>query len=292
MGRLWAGYLPAGVPAFVRRPQTCPQATIYQLRDLSGHCRNITVADARNTPQAPDVLLVMTKAQDTMAALAWHISQLPAEIPVVLFQNGLGSQQAIATRWPDRPVVAASTTEGANRPNSGLTVHAGGGQTWVGALTPKATRYLAQVTRALAASGLPIFCEPEILQRLWDKLIINAGINTFTALLDCLNGALPEHEFYRDNIAELCQELHVLMQAEGVESPGPQQMRTRIEAVAKATANNSSSMRSDIAHNRTTEIDYINGYICRRGQELGLTLPVNRMLTEQVTVLSRGNYYG
>ncbi|OEY68118.1 hypothetical protein BG841_16055 [Marinobacter sp. X15-166B] len=286
MGRLWAGYLPAGAAAFVQRPHTVPHPIDYQFCDLNGHHRRVTVADARDVTGTPEVLLVMTKAQDTQAAVAAHLPDLPPEVPVVLFQNGMGCQQAIARRWPERPVCAASTTEGAHRPDDQLTVHAGAGHTWVGAMTPTAHQQLSRVIRVLAASTRPVDCEPQILQRLWNKLIINAGINPFTALLDCPNGALPEQDYYRRHIDPLCLELHWLMEAEGLASPGPQQMRAQIETIARATANNSSSMRSDVARKRPTEIDYINGYVWRRGEELGLSLPVNRMLTEQVTALS------
>ncbi len=39
-----------------------------------------------------------------------------------------------------------------------------------------------------------------------------------------------------------------------------------------------SSTQQDIARGRPTEIDALNGYIARRGAELGIATPVNRTL--------------
>ena len=38
----------------------------------------------------------------------------------------------------------------------------------------------------------------------------------------------------------------------------------------------------DLAKGRTTEIDYLNGYVARESQALGLSAPVNRMLNALV----------
>jgi 2-dehydropantoate 2-reductase len=52
--------------------------------------------------------------------------------------------------------------------------------------------------------------------------------------------------------------------------------------VAEKTAKNTSSMLQDRRAGRPTEIDYINGYIVRRGKELGVECKVNKKLIELV----------
>ncbi|MBW4936628.1 ketopantoate reductase family protein [Marinobacter sp. F4206] len=286
LGRLWAASLPARDTAFVPRPGTSPAGPVaYSLKGLDGaeHPVSIPWLTASDTP---DLLLVMTKAGDTLAALQGIAGALPPTTPIVLFQNGLGSQQAVAERWPDHPVLAASTTEGANRPSPDQVVHAGAGETWVGALTDAGRPHIAAVTERLGGSGLRIHPENDILGRLWQKLVINAGINPFTAILDCPNGDIVAADFFRTHIDDLCREIAQLMAASGQPASKPADLRARIEAVAHATAGNTSSMRSDMLQGRPTEIDYINGYLSRLGQSLGIATPVNQMLTEQVQQLS------
>jgi 2-dehydropantoate 2-reductase len=138
----------------------------------------------------------------------------------------------------------------------------------------------------LAVTGLAIHPEPAILQRLWQKLIINAGINPYTAILDCPNGEILSAPLYQSTIDELCQELSELMSAAVQIRQTPGSLRQRIEQVAQNTAGNTSSMRADVLRKRQTEIDFINGYLAKLGKELGIETPVNQMLTEQVQQLS------
>ena len=138
----------------------------------------------------------------------------------------------------------------------------------------------------LADSGLVIHSEPAILQRLWQKLIINAGINPYTAILNCANGEILSAQLYQNTIDELCRELSELMSAAVQLRETPESLRQRIEQVARKTAGNTSSMRADVLRNRPTEIDFINGYLTKLGKELGIDTPVNQMLTERVKQLS------
>ncbi len=286
LGQLWAGYLPSDRVAFLPRHSSTAVSSAdplsYRLQRFDGSVLSVTVPWLARPAQHPSLLLVTTKAGDTLCALESRLPDLPTEMPVVLFQNGMGSQQAVAERWPQRPVLAASTTEGANRPEPGSTVHAGKGETWVGALTDSAQPLLDPVVQVLASTGLTIHAETDIHQRLWDKLVINAGINAFTATLNCRNGEILDSPFYQEHIDALCAEISAVLTAEGCRPLAPTRIRQRIEAVAQSTASNTSSMLSDRQQGRTTEVDFINGYIAQRGQAHGIDVPVNRMLTQQI----------
>ncbi|MBW7469435.1 2-dehydropantoate 2-reductase [Marinobacter sp. M216] len=286
LGRLWAASLPAHDTAFIPRPgQTPTESVTYRFQALDGTERPVAIPWLASTDR-PDLILVTTKAGDTMQAIEGMAAALPVMVPIVLFQNGLGSQQAVAERWPGRPILAASTTEGANRPSPDSVIHAGAGETWVGALTDAGQSHVAPVVERLATSAMTVHAEHHILGRLWQKLVINAGINPFTAILDCPNGDIVTADFFQAHIDDLCTEIAQLMAASGQGGSDAPALRTRIEAVARATADNTSSMRSDMLQGRPTEIDYINGYLVRLGQSLAIPTPVNQMLTERVKQLS------
>ncbi|MCG2580938.1 MAG: 2-dehydropantoate 2-reductase [Marinobacter sp.] len=285
LGRLWAALLPTGTTAFIPRqhdPEENKPDVTYRFQGRHGRQYPVTIPSLDWTTQHPDALIVTTKAGDTLSALEAILPNLKPTVPVVLFQNGMGSQQAVAERWPDRPIMAASTTEGANRPDNNTTVHAGQGETWVGGLTHSASPLVTNVVNQLEASGLVIHEEPEILKRLWSKLIINAGINPYTAILDCTNGDILDAPLFRDTIRQLCLELAEVMHLEGLPPRSPDDMQSQIEAVARNTAKNTSSMCSDVRRGKPTEIDYINGYIVSRARAHNLPAPVNQMLTKRV----------
>lgn len=325
LGRLWAALLPSGECGFLPRlssgesggggnelggsfsrqevlpetrceyvlvrsvppsmvPQSCGEPFLTASPDL---VPLRTLVSRRWLQSAENIALVLvtTKAGDTLSALESWLPRISVDTPVVLFQNGLGSQQAVAERWPERPILAASTTEGANRPSPDVLVHAGTGDTWVGPLTATGENHTEDVVRQLLATGLRVHAEENILHRLWQKLVVNAGINPFTALLDCPNGEISGSSLYQQNIDGLCREISLLLQAETAESIAPEVLRERIESVAESTASNTSSMRADVKAGRKTEINFINGFLVQCGKRQNIETPVNQMLTERVQAL-------
>ncbi|MDY6816223.1 MAG: 2-dehydropantoate 2-reductase [Pseudomonadota bacterium] len=287
LGRLWAALLPQDRVAFLPRPDADPAAATlrYTFGSIQGSQRTIALPWLQS-PDDLSLLLVTTKAGDTLDALQHWLPRIPEPAPIVLFQNGLGSQQAVADAWHERPILAAATTEGANRPDADRVVHAGTGETRVGPLTPAARPELPGVVARLATTGLMVHAEDQILVRLWQKLVINAGINPFTAILDCPNGDILTNDFFLRYIDPLCNEIASLMNAGGIGKPTPGELRQRIETVAGNTARNTSSMRGDILNGRGTEIDFINGYLVQLGLRLDVPTPVNQLLTDRVKQLS------
>lgn len=55
-----------------------------------------------------------------------------------------------------------------------------------------------------------------------------------------------------------------------------------VASIAYTTAENYSSMVQDYRSGRVTEIDYINGYIVKRGENLGIHCAMNYMLIHMV----------
>ncbi len=288
LGRLWAACLAPGAAAFVPRTGQLQSARCdYLLQTWQGSSVKVSVPwQSLPVPFTPAALLVTTKAMHALPALTNICVALPEATPIVLFQNGLGSQQAVASVFPERPVLAATTTEGANRPQPDIVVHAGRGITWVGGLNAAGKKALPPVVELLLSSHLRIEATTDITPKLWQKLVINAGINPFTALLDCPNGQLLAHPFFLQHINAVCEELALLMNHEGMLTDA-KKLRADIEAVARATAHNTSSMRGDVQNGRATEIDFINGYVAQRCEAFNLPAPVNRMLTEQVHSITK-----
>lgn len=284
MGRLWAGLLSPRVSVRLATRSTTSATLQYTLVHLEGHSERIEIGPSSNAP--PESVLVMTKAPDAESALTAVSSHIPPDVPIILFQNGMGSQQDIAKRFSQRPVFAASTTEGAYIDDGGRVIHAGRGTTWLGPLTTTAHTRLDQTMITLRLSELDIQSDPDIEGRLWQKLAINAGINPFTALIDCPNGEILGHPYFEERIADICREVAALMQASGrpVEA---QSLEAHVRDVARRTAANSSSMRQDVRAGRTTEIDMMNGFVVQASVIHGLDAPVNRELTDAVTHLKQ-----
>ncbi len=288
LGLLWAAYLSRSLPVYlIGRPGSPSDHIHFQLIAPEGS--EYPIALSRTAPEhetgGTGLILVTTKVQDLEGALAPLLPSVPEQVPIVLFQNGLGPQFRIADRHPDRAILAASTTEGANRPQPGQVIHAGRGQTWIGGLTPRGALAATPVRDILARSGLEVEIHDDIGDRLWLKLAVNAGINPFTAILGCPNGALPGDPFFEKHLPALCDEVAAVARAHGRQF-APMLLATEIRDVAHRTAANRSSMLQDVNAGRETEIAHINGFIVTEADRFGIDAPVNRMLTERVISLS------
>lgn len=284
MGRVWAGHLQQACPVMVASRSLVPPVLRYLMITPDGLHLDVSLPVWSAQSDEPDLILVTTKAPDAERALYPFRHLLTPRVPVLLLQNGLGSQQAIATRYPQAAIAAASTTEGAYIDSDRRLVHAGTGTTWIGGLTDSGRQLAPCATQWLRLSGLTVEADDAIEDRLWQKLAVNAGINPFTALLDCPNGDLIGREFFERRIGAVCREVAALMQACNIPASA-EGLEARVRDVARQTAANSSSMRQDVRAGKPTEIEMMNGYIARESAIHGLEAPVNLELTNAIKAL-------
>ena len=59
----------------------------------------------------------------------------------------------------------------------------------------------------------------------------------------------------------------------------------RVIEVCESTSGNIASMLQDVINKRTTEVDFINGAICREGKISGISTPVNLTLTRLIKTI-------
>ncbi|WP_339511290.1 putative 2-dehydropantoate 2-reductase [Pseudomonas sp. RL_15y_Pfl2_60] len=223
-------------------------------------------------------LLLACKAYDASVAISQVAPLLTADAEVILLQNGLGSQDQVATLIPQARCILASSTEGAFRQADFSTVFAGQGHTWLGdPLQPSPPRWLEDLLR----SQINHNWTDDITSRLWRKLALNCAINPLTVLYDCRNGGLLEHQA---EVASLCNELSLLLQAYTTPSAAAG-LHEDVLRVINATAANYSSMHQDVAQKRRTEIAYLIGYACAGAERKHLQLPELRALNDRL-----GNY--
>ncbi|AWB64979.1 hypothetical protein C2869_00330 [Saccharobesus litoralis] len=230
-------------------------------------------------------LLLPTKAYDIHSAFKHLQPKLANNANIILFNNGMGCIEEITPLLgPKQRLLAASVTHGVLKQASNV-IHTGQGAIYYGDVTPnKKSDPLSADTLADCDTMLKHLpnCQKvkNIEYRLWQKLAINACINPITALNQQQNRSVLDKHYYElinDILNEFCQITHAIH----LDFDFNTLLSTVLE-VAKATGENFSSMNRDVYNKRRTEIDYINGYIVKKGQELAIKTPVNQQLVAQV----------
>ncbi|MEW6427435.1 MAG: 2-dehydropantoate 2-reductase [Thermodesulfobacteriota bacterium] len=237
----------------------------------------------------PPVVFLCVKSMGVAAALGQLRPLLSPASTVVALQNGIGHLDALAELAPRSCTVAGVTAGGAHSTGVGQVVAAGAGITTIGAYPRNASCHpgrIETVAAMLRAAGLETETVDDVLGPVWDKLLVNVGINALTALLGCRNGELLENPWAREVMAAAVAEGERVARTLGIGISADPLART--VAVCRATSANISSMLQDVRRRRPTEIEAINGAVVRLGREHGIPVAVNEMLARRVIALEQG----
>ena len=232
----------------------------------------VKATDDPSECEGVNIALVVVKSWQTEMAAKMLGTCLASDGVALTLQNGLGNIEVLeAAIGPERAALGVTTT-GATLLGPG-TIRAGGsGPTYV-APHPR----LEPLVELLETSGFEVHAASDLVSLLWGKLVVNTGINALTALLEVRNGELLESSHARSLMNAAALETAQVAEAQGIKLPydDPSQ---EVEAVARRTAENDSSMLQDIRRGAPTEVDAINGAVVREGERLGVPTPVNRSL--------------
>ncbi len=234
-----------------------------------------------------DVVLLCVKSYDVHNALRLAASLLKEGTLLIAMQNGLGHhevlQQSKGLCW-----AVGITAQGAALLEPGVVRHGGSGITTLGFMDEvdeTAQKRLAEIAALFEAAGVPTVVSSDIEAAVWDKLLVNVGINALTALYGCSNGELLENRQAMLQLRQAVNEAAAVALAKGIKITKDPVSRTK--AVCRATSKNISSMLQDIRHHRKTEIESINGAIIREAASLGRGVPINKELTLKIQNLKR-----
>ena len=268
----------------------------------------------RGTEENDDAILnliVTVKAHQTVRALQAVAHRLSRESTIMFLQNGMGIldevNREIFSDEMNRPTyIVGIVSHGLYSNRNFSVVHAGEGTIALGVmprmpmierrqpenLVKMATsaRYLLRTmtrTPVFVAVGFP---PTDLFQQQLDKLAVNCIINPLTAVIDCKNGALLSNysltRVMRLLLAEISLVIRSLPELKNVPNVkmrfDPLRLERLVFSVANSTAGNNSSMLQDIRSGKQTEVDYINGYIVKRGEEMGVHCVMNYMLLHMI----------
>jgi len=257
--------------------------------EREGKVRKVKVHAVRDAGKIGDAELVIVFVKSTQTGEAAQIAGDLAGMGgmVLTLQNGMGNADTIAEVVEPARVLAGTTSHGATLLGPGSIRHAGTGPTTIGVWNRTKEGFDRAVRFAQLFNGAGIACEAVEDARvpIWNKLLINVGINAITALTAIKNGEILDLEVTRNLSCAAVEEAMVVARGRGISVT--EDMVEHVLAVAKATAANRSSMGQDVDNGRQTEIRAINGFIVREGRDLGLKTPVNWTLTALIETLEK-----
>ena len=232
-----------------------------------------------------ELTIIFVKSTQTRAAAETARRVAGPEGAVMTLQNGMGNADVIAEFIDPRRILAGTTSHGATMLGAGHIRHAGMGATTIGtwAVSGQGRQRAGQIADFLNQAGIETESVEDVRSVVWNKLLINIGINAITALSGIKNGQILDQKATRELSRAAVEEAMAVARAQQIEIK--EDAVAIVFKVAGATAANRSSMGQDVDNKRQTEIAAINGFIVREAESLGIEVPVNRTLTALIETL-------
>jgi 2-dehydropantoate 2-reductase len=223
-----------------------------------------------------EIVLFCVKTTDNAAAAKALAPLLAPGALVLSMQNGVDNVEQIRATahleaLPSVVYVAASV------PEPGRVKHVGRGDLVVGPKNEKTER----IASLFSAANVPCRISENIEGELWTKLIWNCALNAVSALGRAKYGQIAASADARKVVETAVDEVLAVARAANIHPPGLEDHQAAIAGafkIATQMADAFSSTAQDMNRGKRTEIDSLNGFISRRGAELGVPTPANHAL--------------
>jgi 2-dehydropantoate 2-reductase len=230
-----------------------------------------------------DAVIIATKAMSTESiskSLATWVKG-SASIPYYIsLQNGVENEDVMLEHYPKDYVIGGLTRLIVSHTIELGHVHCSGEvQTLIGALnhTEKNKNFLNELKIILEKTQTTTFICEDIKLELWNKLIINNGVNAICALIKEESGPLLLNEKTSKLIYGLMSEAALASNAVGINLT--QEDANKMFELMKTFQSVKPSMWVDTQNNRDLELDEICGVVIKNCEKLGVDAPYTRTIS-------------
>ncbi len=229
-----------------------------------------------------DLVLFCVKTGDTEATAQLIKPHLDPDATIVVLQNGVDNLRRVKAHLGN-PVIPSVVYVATSMGGPGVLVHAGAGTLVIGKPVESADddrlspELLSRVSETFEAGDVGCPVADDIDAVLWGKLAINCAFNAISAVGQANYATILDTPVSLASMRAAIDEVAAVANAAGVKLDAEHTFATILRA-GNSMRPATSSTAQDLARGRKTEIDELNGYIARRGEELGVPTPVNQVL--------------
>lgn len=222
--------------------------------------------------EIPELLIVFTKSMQLKQMLESVKHLIAKETQVLCLLNGLGHIDTLKEFVDAQNILMGVTVLTAGMKGPGKFAVTNYGKTEIQNIAGADTK-AKLVVETLNNAGLPSEYSTDILFSIWRKACINGTMNACCALLDCNMLQLGSIENCRHLLQTIVEEFASVALKEGT-SLNVQEITDLVcwftTEEFKGVRHYPSMHQDLIQHNRKTEIDYLNGYVSKKGKEYGI----------------------
>ena len=265
--------------------------------------------DARTPDQMDgpyDVVFLMTKQLDNEGTLHFLEPMLAEAGVVVTLQNGLPEPLVASVVGASR-TIGCTVAWGATFRGPGVSelTSAPDSLSFGLGVMPEVPGYKTEQVRDLLSKMCPVQMERNFMGARFSKLLVNAGFSGVSTVMGCTFGQAAADRRSRVWLQRVIKECLDVAKAADIriepiqgidvaklldyDNPVKQAVSFALIPLAiKKHAGLRASMLQDLEHGKLTEVDAINGSVCRLGAEHGVPTPCNDTVVRLVHEIERG----
>jgi 2-dehydropantoate 2-reductase len=231
-----------------------------------------------------DIVLLSSKSYDLDAAMAAIAPAMGPESAVLPLLNGINHIDMLKARFGAGRVLGGACYIGATLDAQGEVRHGGDMQMLVyGELTGERSRRTAALEAALASTKIKATLSDDIVQKLWEKVVLLASLAAATTLTRGSVGEIMEAPSGEDFVLAALAECQSVAAAEG-HAATPEALAHARKLLTARGSSFAASMMRDMLAGGPTEGDHIIGDLVRRAGKHGLAVPILKVALANLEV--------
>lgn len=229
-----------------------------------------------------DLVIAFTKSMQLEQRLESMRHVLKDDTKILCLLNGLGHTETLKKFVAPKNIFMGVTVVTAGMKGPGSAVLSSHGKTEIQNIVPEGKADAEMIVEALNKATMPAVYSDNILWSIWRKAALNGAMNSTCTIMECNMLELGRIAGCKDMMKCIISEFAAIAKTQGVALD----IGSVTDYVYGFTqpdfvgAKHYPSMHQDLIKNhRLTEIDFLNGYISRKGKELNIPTPYCDLIT-------------
>lgn len=228
-----------------------------------------------------DLVLFTVKFTGIEEAIALARPLIGPDTVVISLLNGIASEDVLAEAYGEQRVLYC-VAQGMDAMKEGNRVsYENMGELLVGPRVSSQEEMTAAVKRVLEEGQVPVRTPENIRYSLWNKLMLNTGVNQTVAVYGGTYGTVQEEGEPRRTMLAAMEEVRQVAGCEGV-ALTEEDIHGWMALLGSLNPEGMPSLRQDTKAHRKTEVELFSGTICQLGRKHGLSTPVNDFLYRRI----------
>lgn len=236
------------------------------------------------SPRKADLIIFSVKFGGLEAAVESVRPLVHEDTVMISLLNGITSEEVIAKAY-GRDRVVCCIAQGMDATRDGNRVeYRNKGVLVIGARDGIGGEALEALKDCLEEADVPYECPEDVWYCMWDKLMLNTGVNQVTAVFNTTYRGIQVPGTARDTMVAAMEEVAQVAEREGI-SLTEENISRWLKLLDTLNPDGMPSMCQDTRAGRKTEVELFSGTVRRLGQRHGIPTPVNDWLYEKIREL-------